>query len=65
MVEERVSKRKDGKWCGKYKDASGKWKYLYSSSKSEDKAALRAALQDRDAGVVPASKMTMAMLLEE
>ena len=31
-------KRKDQKWCGRYKDGSGKWRYLYRKSKGEAKA---------------------------
>jgi hypothetical protein len=37
-------------------------RYIYRKTKAEAKQALRAALQARDAGIVPASKMTMAML---
>ncbi len=51
MSEGSVFQRKDGKWCGKYKDASGKWKYLYRKTKGEAKQSLREALRDRDAGI--------------
>ena len=65
MSEGSIFQRKDGNWCGKWKDATGKWRYLYRKTKAEAKAALRAALQDRDDGIVPASKMTVAVLLDE
>jgi integrase len=60
VTEGSVFQRSDGKWCGKYKDISGKWRYLYRKNKSETKAALREALKDRDEGIVPANKMTVA-----
>ena len=34
--------RADKKWCGKWKDADGKWRYLYRKSKAEAKVALSA-----------------------
>lgn len=51
--------RKDGKWCGKWKDASGKWRYLYRKTKARAKTALREALRDRDDNIVPADKLTL------
>jgi integrase len=60
-----IFQRKSGSWCGKWKDATGKWRYLYRKTKAEAKAALRAALQDRDNGIVPASKLTVDALLDE
>lgn len=65
MSEGSVFQRKDGSWCGKWKDATGKWRYLYRKTKAESKAALRKALQDRDEGIVPASKLNVDVLLDE
>ena len=53
MSEGSVFRRKDGKWCAKWKDASGKWRYLYRKSKAEAKQALREALKDRDDNIIP------------
>ena len=50
-TEGSVFKRGDGKWCAKFKDASGRWKYIYRRTKGEAKAALREALKDRDDGI--------------
>jgi len=60
-----VFQRKDGKWCGKWKDASGKWRYLYRKTKAEAKQALREALRDRDDNIIPAEKMTLADALQQ
>jgi integrase len=57
--------RKDGLFCAKYKNASGKWKYIYRKTKAEAKKALRDALQDRDDGIIPANKTTVGMLLDQ
>ncbi len=38
--EGSVFQRKDGEWCGKWKDADGKWRYLYRKSEAEAKKAL-------------------------
>jgi hypothetical protein len=56
--EGSVFQRADKKWCGKWKDADGKWRYLYRKTKQEAKSALRAALKDRDDNIVPADKLT-------
>ena len=40
-------------------------RYLYRKSKGEAKKALREALRDRDEGIIPASKMTVGMYLDE
>ena len=53
MSEGSVFRRKDGKFCAKYKGADGTWKYLYRKTKTEARQALRAALQDRDEGKTP------------
>lgn len=57
--EGSVFQRADKKWCGKWKDANGKWSYLYRKTKQEAKQALRAALKDRDDNIVPADKLTL------
>jgi integrase len=65
MSEGTVFQRSDGRWCAKYKDIHGKWRYLYRKSKVEAKKALRAALKDRDEGIIPPSKMSVTSLLDE
>jgi integrase len=65
VSEGSIFQRKDGSWCGKWKDATGKWRYLYRKTRVEAKAALRKALQDRDNGIVPASKMSVSAFLDE
>jgi hypothetical protein len=65
MSEETVFERSDGRWCAKYKDARGNWRYLYRKSKVEAKKALRQALKDRDEGITPPSKMTVGIYLDE
>ena len=65
MSEGSVFQRKDGKWCGKWKDASGKWRYLYRKTKGEAKTALREALKDRDDNIIPANRMTVGVLLDQ
>jgi integrase len=63
--EGSVFRRKDGKWCAKWKDASGKWRYLYRKSKAEAKQALREALKDRDDNIIPADKLTLSHALDQ
>jgi hypothetical protein len=63
--EGSVFRREDGRWCGKWKDADGKWRYLYRSTKQEVKKALRAALKDRDDNIVPADKLTLNDALDQ
>jgi hypothetical protein len=65
VSEGSVFQRKDGRYCAKYEDATGKTRYLYRKSKSAAKAALREALKDRDEGIVPETKKTVAALLGE
>ena len=65
MSEGSVYQRKDRRWCGKYKDVTGKWRYVYRKTKTEAKQALRQALKDRDDRIIPANKMTVAVLLDE
>jgi integrase len=65
MSEGTVFQRADGRWCAKYKDARGIWRYLYRKSKGEARKALRAALKDRDEGITPPSKMTVEIYLNE
>jgi integrase len=64
VSEGSVFQRADSRWCAKYKDARGVWRYIYRSSKGEAKQALRAALKDRDEGISP-NKMTVAVFLDE
>ena len=64
-TEGSVYLRKDGRYCAQYTDAAGKARYLYRKTKSEAKQALREALRDRDEGIVPPSKMTVGVLLDE
>ncbi len=64
MSEGTVFRRADGRWCAKWKDAHGDWRYLYRKGRREAKQALRAALKDRDEGTIPATKMTVAALLK-
>ena len=56
--------RKDGRWCVKYTDATGRWRYVYRQSKAEAKQALREALRERDEGIIPANKVTVAAFLD-
>jgi integrase len=49
--EGSVFKRKDKKWCAKYKGSDGQWKYLYRKTKGEAREALNQAIADRDAGI--------------
>ncbi len=65
MSEGSVFKRKDGKFCAKYKGADGSWKYLYRKTKPEAKKALREALKDRDEGTAPVGKQTVGDLLDQ
>jgi integrase len=65
MSEGSVFRRKDGKWCGKWKDANGKWRYLYRKSKAEAKQALRESLKDRDDNIIPAEKLTLNDALQQ
>jgi hypothetical protein len=36
MSEGTVFQRSDGRWCAKWKDARGDWKYLYRKSNRVD-----------------------------
>jgi integrase len=63
VSEGSVFQRSDGRWVAKYKDAQGKWRYLYRKSKTEAKQALRLALKDRDEGISP-STLTMGAFLD-
>ncbi len=64
MTDGSVFQRKDGRWCAKYQDHSGKTRYLYRRTKAEAKTALRAALADRDNGIVPPSQITVGVVVE-
>jgi integrase len=59
MSEGSVYQRADGRWCAKYRDATGKWRYLYRKTKSAAKKAPREALKDRDDNIIPADKLTL------
>lgn len=63
MSEGSVFQRKDKKWCAKWKDASGKWRYLYRKTKGEARTGLREALRDRDEGINP-TDLTVNDVLE-
>lgn len=64
-AEGSVYQRKDGRWCAQYRDAKDKVRYIYRKTKQEAKKALREALKDRDDNIVPPSKMTVGMYLDE
>ena len=51
--EGSVFERKDGRWCAKYRDAGGAWRYVYRKTKGEAYRALREALAERDKGIRP------------
>jgi len=63
-AEGSVYQRKDGRWVAQYRDARGKVRYVYRTTKGEAKKALREALQDRDEGYVPADKLTVGLYLD-
>jgi integrase len=65
VSEGSVFVRGDGRVCAVYKDAKGKTRYLYARTKTEVRRKLRQALKDRDEGIIPPSKMTVAALLDE
>jgi len=65
MSEGSVYRRKDGRWCCKWKDANNRWKYRYRKTKSEAKQALREALRDRDDNIMTADKLTLTAALEQ
>jgi integrase len=65
VSEGSVFRRKDGKWCGKWKDANGEWRYLYRKTKAEAKQALREALHDRDDNITPLDKLTLVDALQQ
>jgi integrase len=65
VSEGSVFRRKDGKWCGKYKDLDGRYRYLYRRTKSEVRLALREAIQDRDDGIISVDNLTMGLLLDQ
>jgi integrase len=65
MSEGSVYRRKDGRWCAKFKDARGTWRYLYRKTRTEARKALREALKARDDNLVPADKLTLAHALDQ
>ena len=64
MSEGSVYRRKDGRWCCKWTDANGRWKYRYRKTKPEAKEALREALRDRDDNIIPADKLTLSAAMD-
>jgi integrase len=62
VSEGSVFQRSDGRWVAKYRDAEGKWRYIYRKSKTEARQALRQALKDRDEGISPNSLTVGAFL---
>ena len=56
MSEGTVFQRADGRWCAKWKDAHGTWRYLYRKGRREAKQALRAALKDRARALHPPAR---------
>ena len=65
MGEGSVFERGDGRWCGKFRDARGRWRYLYRKTKNEARKALRQALKDRDEGISVDGAATVGALLDE
>jgi integrase len=64
-AEGSVYQRKDGRWCAQYRDVKDKVRYIYRKTKQEARKALREALKDRDDNIVPPSKMTVGLYLDE
>jgi hypothetical protein len=64
-TEGSVYQRKDSRWVAQYKDARGKTRYIYRKTRAEAKQTLRQALKDRDDGIIPPSKMTVGLYLDE
>jgi|SRR5215211_127669 len=63
---ETVFKRGDGKWCAKFQRDDGTWMYLYSTKgKQVVRQKLRQAIIEYEAGLVPPSKMTLKIYLDE
>ncbi len=61
-----VFRRKDGLWCGKYRDVStGKWRYVYRKDKQQAQQALAQAIAGMQAGYSPPRKQTVAAVLDE
>jgi hypothetical protein len=50
--EGSIYKRKDGRWCGKYTDASGKTRYVYGKTKGDVWVKLTKAIAEKDRGIV-------------
>jgi integrase len=61
-----VFRRKDGLWCGKFRDVStGKWRYVYSKDRREAQQALAQAIAGMENGYTPPQKQTVAAVLDE
>jgi hypothetical protein len=41
-----VFRRKSGQWCGKWKDSTGKYRYVYRSTEDAVREALQLAVLD-------------------
>jgi integrase len=65
LSEGSVFVRTDGRACAKYTNARGQTRYLYAKTKPEVRRKLRQALRDRNEGIIPPSKMTVGVLLDE
>src|SRR5215211_6709902 len=60
-----VFKRKDGKWCGKWKE-DGKWRYVYRSSEAAVRDALEQKSRYREPTlVVRTDNRRVGMILDE
>lgn len=59
-----VFRRKDGKWCAKWKDSHGKYRYIYRKTRAEAKSVLREALKDRDDNIAPPDGFSLNEALE-
>jgi hypothetical protein len=61
----KVFRRKDGLFCGKYKDSTGKWKYIYRKDKQAAKEALKQAIRDVEDSIVPVDKLSVGVYLND
>ena len=50
--ESVIYKKKDGRWCRKYADATGNTRYVYGQTKAEVTTKLTKAVADKDQGIV-------------
>jgi integrase len=60
-----VFRRKDGRWCAKYKGADGRERYLYGKKKNEVKEKLKGALANQESEQVhKGNNLTIAAYLD-